>query len=95
MSEIGSFSQFPIGLPIELIGPNKDSAILLAGREDDHISRYPLVGFYFDYIAHFQILAQDLSAACFGDQLVALVVCFLISFLAVVVVDSFLEEGEG
>ena len=95
MSEIGSLSQLPIGLAIELIGSDKNSAVFLAGREDDNIGRDPLVGFDLDYIAHFQILAQDVGAASFGDQLVALVIGLLVSFLAVVVVYPFFEEGEG
>ena len=57
VSEIGSLSQLPIGLPIELIGSDKDSAVFLAGREDDHIRRYPLIGFDLYNIAHFQIFA--------------------------------------
>jgi Na+-transporting methylmalonyl-CoA/oxaloacetate decarboxylase gamma subunit len=95
VGEGDGLAQLPIGLAIELVGADEDSAILLRSAENDQIGRDALVGFDLNHLSYLQVATQDLPRAGLLDERVGLVVGFLVALLAVVVVVGLLEEREA
>ena len=95
VGEFDGFPQFPVGLSIQLVSPDKNSSILLWSLKYHAVGGDPLIWFYFDDVSHFNIFALNLAASWFVDKSVCLVICLFVPFFPIQIIIGLLNKGES
>jgi hypothetical protein len=94
MSEFYGFTQFPVGLAVQLISTDEYSAVFVTGAEYNTISRNSLIRVDFNNIAHFHIPTMYFPSTRFLNKCISLIIRFTISFLPIQIIIGFFQKRE-
>lgn len=92
MGKLNCFSELPISFTVQLVSPNENCPVVVAGAQDYAVRWDSLIGFNLDDMAHLQILAGNVSPARLLDQRINLIVGLAVSFFPVEVIVGLLQE---
>lgn len=95
MSEFYSLPQLPICFSIQLISPDEDCAVFIAGAEDGTICWNSLIGLNLNNVAHFHIPTQNVPSPRLLYQGVNLIICFAVPSFSIEIIVGLFEQSKA